>query len=357
MTRLRLITFSLLALASAAPAQFLVAIDTSLAISTIDPATGAKTLFATASSNVSIVGGLAYDAATRTMYLTSTALNSLYRLDLSTGTATRIGAYGPGAGLMHGLEFDSSAGRLYGASYFGGLYAIDQSTGLATLIGATGLTGFTNLGYDSRNNVMYATNSTTWTSPTASLYRMDLTTGTASLIGPLNGPTGPQGLAYAADTSTMYLVDAATDNLYTIDLSTGAATLIGTTGSGDLLGLAYLPRSQGGFTRIAHACGPTTISTVGLPRLGHTFSLAIGGVTGAPVVGVGMNIAPVAFCACTIGHDWTLAFFASQLPIPVPSRASLIGLRLGIQGLDYLGTGGCPSPQLTLTDTIVVTIG
>jgi hypothetical protein len=30
---------------------------------------------------------------------------------------------------------------------------------------------------------------------------------------------------------------------------------------------------------------------------------------------------------------------------------------LGLQGLDLGGTGGCASPQLTVTDTVVVTIG
>jgi len=38
----------------------------------------------------------------------------------------------------------------------------------------------------------------------------------------------------------MYLVDNSTDNLYTINMGTGAATLIGSTGSGNLLGLAYV---------------------------------------------------------------------------------------------------------------------
>jgi hypothetical protein len=39
----------------------------------------------------------------------------------------------------------------------------------------------------------------------------------------------------------MFLIDSSTDNLYTLNLATGAATLVGSTGTGNLLGLAYIP--------------------------------------------------------------------------------------------------------------------
>jgi sugar lactone lactonase YvrE len=82
---------------------------------------------------------------------------------------------------------------------------------------------------------MYATNS-----GTDSLYTMNLATGATTLVGPLSGPTNPNGLAFAPDTGTMYLVDNSTDTLYTINLTTGAAAVIGSTGTGNLLGLAYI---------------------------------------------------------------------------------------------------------------------
>ena len=353
MHRLLLTTLTLSALSTVGAAQFLVAIDSGRAISTIDPATGAKTVFATATSNASTSAGLAYDSTTRTMYLTSTGNDSLYTLDLATGTATLIGAYGNPSLVMHGLELDTSTAQLYGVSqHDNGLYAIDRNTGAATLIGTSGLSSFTNLGYDSINRVMYATNS-----GADSFYRMHLATGAATLIGPLTGPTNPNGLAFDSDTATMYLVDNSTDNLYTIDLSTGAATLVGSNGSGNLLGLAYLPRSEGGFARLAHGCGPTTISPIGLPRLGHTFTVSLGATTGTPFVGLGINLWGLPYCGCTIGHDWFLSFATGSLPVAVPNLNSLRGLTLGLQGLDFLGSGGCPSPQLTLTDTIVMTIG
>jgi len=137
---------------------------------------------------------------------------------------------------MHGLEYVPATDKLYGvSSHNNGLYEIDKTTGAASLIGTSGLTSFTNLGWDSIAGVMYATNS-----GTDSLYTMNLATGATTLVGPLTGPTNPNGLAFDPDTGTMYLVDNSTDSFYTINLATGAATLIGSTGTGNLLGLAYI---------------------------------------------------------------------------------------------------------------------
>ncbi len=342
----------LLTLAAPASAQLLFAIDSSRAISTIDIPTGAKTPFGTASSNAATTGGLAYDAATRTLYLTSTSNDSLYTLDLTTGTATLIGAYGDPAVVMHGLEWDSSAGTLFGvSSHNNGLYNLNTTTGLATLIGTSGLTSFSNLGYNSTTNVMYATNS-----GADSFYQVDRATGAVTLIGPLLGPTNPNGLAYDSDTGRMLLVDNSTDSFYSIDMATGAATLIGPNGAGNLLGLAYIP-AAGTVARIQHACGQTSITVSGEPQIGGTVTTTLGGIVGAPIVGLGFTVVSFPFCTCTLGHDWGLTFLSSTLAVRVPYLPSVIGLRFGVQGADFLGVGGCPAPQLTLTDTMVVTIG
>jgi sugar lactone lactonase YvrE len=138
--------------------------------------------------------------------------------------------------VMHGLEWNPDDNTLYGVSSSNnGLYRIRTASGLATIIGTSGLTSFTNLGYNSDTGVMYATNSAT----PENFYSMNLLTGGATLIGALNGPTNPNGMAYNRDNGLMYMVDNSTDTLYTIDMSTGAASAIGSTGAGNLLGLVY----------------------------------------------------------------------------------------------------------------------
>ncbi|HVL38104.1 MAG TPA: PEP-CTERM sorting domain-containing protein [Fimbriimonadaceae bacterium] len=230
--------FATLAAAGLVSAQGrLIAIDSSRAIYDINMATGAKTLIGTASSNAGTAAGLAYDRMTDTLYLTSSGNDSVYTLDLATGNATLIGPYNQGTSIvMHGLEWDSSTGTLYAmSSHNAGLYTVDTTTGAATLVGTTGLTSFCNLAFDSANNVMYMTNSATDSS-----YIIDRATASVTLLGPLNGPTNPHGLAYNHDNGLVYFVDSATDNLYTLDTVTGAANLIGSTGTGNLLGLAYV---------------------------------------------------------------------------------------------------------------------
>lgn len=217
----------------------MIAIDSARVLYEIDRTTGAKTQIGVASGGAT-TGGLAYDAASQTLYLTSTSLDSLFTLDLDTFEATLVGAYGDTSVVMHGLEWNSSNNTLYGGSN-GNIYTIDTDTGLATLLFNTGTTSFANLVHDSLNDVMYMTSSNT-----DSFYSLDLDFFFANLIGPLTGPTNPNGLAYVPEDDAIYLVDNSTDILYTIDRTTGAATAIGSTGAGNLLGLVWIPDGNGG---------------------------------------------------------------------------------------------------------------
>jgi hypothetical protein len=252
---------ALLALSVSASAQQLIALDSNRTLYELDPATAAPTQIGVVTSNAGTAGGLAYDDTTGTLFLTSSSLDSVYSVDLTTAVATLIGGYGSALFVMHGLEFDSSTNTLYGlSSHDNGLYVVDPTTGVATLVGTTGLTSFTNLGYDSNADVLYATNSST-----DSFYSIDRSTGAATLIGPLVGPTNPHGLAYDAATSTMYLVCSNTDSLYTVDLTTGLTTLIGALGSGNYLGLAFVPGAP---------TSPTNFCTAGLSTNGCVPSIS-----------------------------------------------------------------------------------
>lgn len=350
MARLHHLLLPLLTLCSTLAAQQLIAVDSSRALFSIDPLTGAKTQIGTVSANASTTAGLAYDPFTNTVYLTSTGNDSVYTLDIATGNATLIGPYGNSALVMHGLEFDTSTNTLYGvSSHDNGLYIIDKTTGVATLVGTSGLTSFTNLGYDMLTDTMYATNS-----GTDSFYTMDRATGAATLIGPLNGPTNPNGLAFDPINNRLYLIDNSTDNFYWIDVTTGQANLIGFMGTGNLLGLVYIPSN--GIRRIAHGCGRATIQTNGSPTLGGSVTTQLGNVTGLGFIGLGFNVGNTPFCVCTVGHDWAAANFTSTLTLNVPNNPIYLGNTIGIQGADFLGAGGCPAPQIAFTDTMVVTI-
>ncbi|MGD9790429.1 MAG: GC-type dockerin domain-anchored protein [Phycisphaerales bacterium] len=221
----------------------MIAIDSARAMYELNMDDGTRTSIGSATTNAGTTGGLAYDCQSGTMYLTSTSLDSLFTLDVTTGQATLVGAYGDSAIVMHGLEWDSANQTLYGvSSHNNGLYTISTTTGVATLVGTSFLLSFTNLGYDSDNDIMYATNTTT----PDSFHSMDLATGATTYIGDLNGPTNPHGLAYNSANHTMYIICSNTDTLYTVDLASGATTVVGALGSANYLGLAYIPESCGG---------------------------------------------------------------------------------------------------------------
>lgn len=224
-------------LCATASAGTMYAVESTRALSTVNLTTGVRTPIGAVSVNVGTPGGLAYNPATATMYVSSTDLDSLFTLDLNTGIATLVGSYNDPAVVMHGLEFHDATGQLYGvSSHNGGLYLIDAVTGNATLVGPTGATGFVNLGYNADSGVMYGTSA-----GNDSFYMIDHLTGSGTLIGPLLGPTNPNGLAYNRDDGMLYLVDNTTDTLYIINLPTGMAQPIGSTGAGNILGLAYVP--------------------------------------------------------------------------------------------------------------------
>lgn len=239
---MRILGLSVLVLAAGASASFgqgrLIAVDSSRALFEIDRATGEKIQIGTISPNAGTTGALTYNAATQTLYLSSTSLDSLFTLNPNTGEATLVGSYGPDTDiLVHGLEWNSVNNTLYAGSR-GLIYTVDTTTGLATqIITATGLTSFTNLVHDSLNNVMYMTSSTT-----DALYSLDLVNlGEPVFIGFLAGPTNPNGLAYARELDTIYLICNNTDTLYTVDRATGNTTAVGSTGTGNLLGLVWIP--------------------------------------------------------------------------------------------------------------------
>jgi hypothetical protein len=207
---------------------------------------------------------------------------NLYLVDTASGTAALIGPHGPVEVSIGALAF-SDSGILYGISLTSAaqLYTIDVTTGAATAVGPLGI-GFIfegGLTFDSTGRLVGVDQGD---AGAATTFTIDTATGAATVLGPLRGqPRDLNGLTRAGD--LVYGIDRPTDSLGRLDVTTGSYSVIGVTGVpiGDTGGLAYDPadgslyatfQADGGFYRIDPATGAATLIAVN--RVDHGLAFA-----------------------------------------------------------------------------------
>lgn len=206
---------------------------------TFDTTTGVATFHTAITGSFGIVAGLAYDPGSGTVYAVDSSQDELMTIDLATGVVTDIGNVArPGVDtVMHGIEFNSTNGKLYGLDYRDSmLVEINTATGEATAIGQTAATSFGSLAWDANAGIMYMADA-----GTESLYTVDLTNGSSTLIGSY-GFSGSLGTGMSWDpVNGLIGVDNLNDGVYSFDVTTGLATLLGPTSpSTNALGLVSI---------------------------------------------------------------------------------------------------------------------
>ena len=111
------------------------------------------------------------------------------------------------------------------------------------IVTGTGIEG-RGMAFDNNHGILYSTGPG---DETQSLYTVDTTTGTATLIGSTGINSYFVGLEYNEANDTLYMLadpdnsDSGFSNLYSLNTTMGDATLIGSTGVNLLEGLASLP--------------------------------------------------------------------------------------------------------------------
>ncbi|MCK4625357.1 MAG: PEP-CTERM sorting domain-containing protein [Phycisphaerae bacterium] len=184
----------------------------------------------------------------------------LYRINLTSGTATKIGPVGYGD--VEGLSFQPGTGILFGWNNGGHLITIDLVSGTGTYVGPSGVSGQFDAGltFDG-NGDLFVSKSTD-----SELYSANPNTGLVSLIG------------YTSGMDVIALEDAGGNSLWGVSQEhddqplsfvslskiTGAATLIGNVGLGSGVshgvGIDYTP--DGTLWGIADSGAIFTIDTV-----------------------------------------------------------------------------------------------
>lgn len=164
------------------------------------------------------------------------AFDTLYRVDLANGTASRIGSNGRiGRDVVNdvtGLSL-SAGGSLYAVSdTLKLLVRLDKDTGAATAVGSLGLAGQGVGQYDSLDfGMAFGCDGGLWLSSatTGKLWSVDPATAEATLVG----STGHTITGLAVRDGVLYGAGTRNDNfLYRIDMRTGEAHAIGSYGAG-----------------------------------------------------------------------------------------------------------------------------
>lgn len=121
----------------------------------------------------------------------------------------------------------------------GDLYRIDLSTGDATLIGNTGASDIEGLAFHPTTGVLFGVDD-----DTGALFTCDTSTGACSFVGDLGISTFNPGLAFSCEGVLYLTTQDDPGSLYVVDPGTGAASLVGTFGSDiDGNGIAFGPPS------------------------------------------------------------------------------------------------------------------
>ncbi len=175
----------------------------------------------------------------------SESFDTLFRVDLTAHTATKIGQATPvGAARLANIEglTLTSGGALYGVSDTNGaktLLSIDPATGLATVVGTLDLTGGNTTGQldlgmaatcDGKLWLSSGTGSTS--NGSGLLWQIDPNTAAATFVGDL----GAKITGLAARGNKVYGAGSqGNNNFYSINTGTGAASLIGAYGASNYI--------------------------------------------------------------------------------------------------------------------------
>jgi hypothetical protein len=139
---------------------------------------------------------------------------------------------------------------------------------------------------------------------------------------------------------------------------TSPVNVIATASTNEVFRGIRLTPTHGSIVRVPNGCGQQTINAIGVPTPGGAVTTTLSNYTGLPFIGLGLFLGNTPICSgCFLGHEWAIAIFGATSVLNVPNTPVFNGISVGVQGADLLGVGGCVSPPVTLSDTMIVTIG
>jgi hypothetical protein len=140
---------------------------------------------------------------------------------------------------MAAIAFDNT-GTLYGALETGEIYSIDLTDGSYEYV-STSQIEIVTIAFELTTNDLWATIKAGFGEPKDGIYKIDLPTGDATLIGETGFNVATNALAFD-ENGVMYGIIGTgpqVSDLFTIDVNTGEGTLVGSVGLMALTGLAF----------------------------------------------------------------------------------------------------------------------
>lgn len=202
----------------------------------VDSNTGASTLVGTYGVTGVLAQAFSPDGTLYAIFKAGSASAQLATVDIHTGAATPIGS--PAGVPLEAMAF-APDGTLYAGNFnTNNLYKINVSTGAPTVVGALGFTGIMDMAWDPANSTMYAIASLCAGS---SLYSINLASAAGTLVTAI--PSDNCLMALAVDSANRLLATdfASASPLFQIDPATGNLTNLGNTGLVSTMGAAAAP--------------------------------------------------------------------------------------------------------------------
>jgi Divergent InlB B-repeat domain len=171
------------------------------------------------------------------LYMINQNTARLERMDPVTLVGTDVGPLGAAFSLGD-CAWNPADARLYmvdGTTSPGSLYRVDLATGAASLVGVHGISNMLALAYHPPSNQLYGVA----TDGANNLYTINPATGAATRIGP-TGVQQVEGLAWDSRRNVMVALSAVTGAIYSVNLATAAATQLQPATISNL-GLTYDP--------------------------------------------------------------------------------------------------------------------
>jgi hypothetical protein len=185
----------------------------------LDLGTGTFTQFGSASVQLVGLGEVA-----GTLFTDTTGSGTLYTVNRTNGTLTAVGSANIGFQV-----FGSTANGLFALDNGMNLYSVDPASGAATLIGPTGLNPPDHNGLSSGSGTLYYTQQFGTSTPT--VYTLNLSTGTATLVGSMPAVFGPVVIGGALYAESWVPCSAnpsgiCAQSIYSFDPATGTSALV-----------------------------------------------------------------------------------------------------------------------------------